>query len=316
MDFPPRGAMDTALPESPVSPPAGYGREEVVVDPSSAEFDWSTHQQLQQLQQQQQQYQQPIPSTSTTEEYYTPPSSSRPISAPPPATTTSRPVVVPTRGGSVREGKEKKSGWARLGLGARSGGEGEEEAKKGRKGKGKDVEKYVAGDQEKEPHSKDKESSFFGGLFGGRKKEAEAAQAREEPPVVEIRLPPPPPTASGALLPNGKYTNFYRLPIHVERAVYRLSHIKLANPRRPLYEQVLISNLMCVSLSSLARHIVLMEWGIQVLVPLNHQQARRSDSDSSPRPHPRHATSLFPHRRIPAALLLPLRLSIGIRPSS
>ena len=40
----------------------------------------------------------------------------------------------------------------------------------------------------------------------------------------------------------GTYTNFYRLPIHVERAVYRLSHIKLANPRRPLYEQVLISN--------------------------------------------------------------------------
>ncbi len=30
----------------------------------------------------------------------------------------------------------------------------------------------------------------------------------------------------------------------MERAVYRLSHIKLANPRRPLYEQVLISNLM------------------------------------------------------------------------
>jgi hypothetical protein len=25
-----------------------------------------------------------------------------------------------------------------------------------------------------------------------------------------------------------------------------LSHIKLANPRRPLYEQVLISNLMCM----------------------------------------------------------------------
>lgn len=42
----------------------------------------------------------------------------------------------------------------------------------------------------------------------------------------------------------GRYTSFYRLPIHVERAVYRLSHIKLANPRRPLYEQVLISNLM------------------------------------------------------------------------
>ncbi|EJD34603.1 hypothetical protein AURDEDRAFT_155029 [Auricularia subglabra TFB-10046 SS5] len=42
-----------------------------------------------------------------------------------------------------------------------------------------------------------------------------------------------------------QYAGHYaRYPIHVERAVYRLSHIKLANPRRPLYEQVLISNLM------------------------------------------------------------------------
>ncbi|KAI8140770.1 hypothetical protein BJV82DRAFT_189963 [Fennellomyces sp. T-0311] len=38
--------------------------------------------------------------------------------------------------------------------------------------------------------------------------------------------------------------NQNRLPIHIERAIYRLSHSKLANPRRPLHEQVLISNLM------------------------------------------------------------------------
>ncbi|CAO3592190.1 unnamed protein product [Absidia cylindrospora] len=36
----------------------------------------------------------------------------------------------------------------------------------------------------------------------------------------------------------------YRLPIHVERAIYRLSHFKLADPRRPLHHQVAISNLM------------------------------------------------------------------------
>ncbi|CAG8628771.1 11099_t:CDS:2, partial [Ambispora leptoticha] len=41
-----------------------------------------------------------------------------------------------------------------------------------------------------------------------------------------------------------KYTNYNRLPIHMERAIYRLSHVKLANPRRPLHEQVLISNMM------------------------------------------------------------------------
>ncbi|KAF9986346.1 40S ribosomal protein S4 [Modicella reniformis] len=41
-----------------------------------------------------------------------------------------------------------------------------------------------------------------------------------------------------------KYSNYNRFPIHIERAIYRLSHVKLANPRRPLHEQVLISNMM------------------------------------------------------------------------
>ncbi|ORZ25646.1 hypothetical protein BCR42DRAFT_400606 [Absidia repens] len=35
-----------------------------------------------------------------------------------------------------------------------------------------------------------------------------------------------------------------RLPLHMERGIYRLSHMKLANPRRPLREQVIISNFM------------------------------------------------------------------------
>ncbi|CEI97850.1 Putative Potential regulator of cell polarity [Rhizopus microsporus] len=38
--------------------------------------------------------------------------------------------------------------------------------------------------------------------------------------------------------------NSNRLPLHVERAIYRLSHMKLADPKRPLRQQVLISNLM------------------------------------------------------------------------
>ncbi|KAI8149829.1 activator of mitotic machinery Cdc14 phosphatase activation C-term-domain-containing protein [Fennellomyces sp. T-0311] len=47
-------------------------------------------------------------------------------------------------------------------------------------------------------------------------------------------------TASEPLLLPGHH----RLPIHTERAIYRLSHIKLSNPRRPLVQQVLISNFM------------------------------------------------------------------------
>ena len=35
-----------------------------------------------------------------------------------------------------------------------------------------------------------------------------------------------------------------RFPIHLERSLYKLSHLKLSNPRRPLHQQVMISNLM------------------------------------------------------------------------
>ena len=98
---------------------------------------------------------------------------------------------------------------------------------------------------------KEKESGFFGSLFGGSKKK------QEESAPSSLGGGAGPATAA-ALLGASKSNNkayspsispqlgnpYARYPIHVERAVYRLSHIKLANPRRPLYEQVLISNLM------------------------------------------------------------------------
>ncbi|CAO3593180.1 unnamed protein product [Absidia cylindrospora] len=58
----------------------------------------------------------------------------------------------------------------------------------------------------------------------------------------------------------------YRLPIHVERAIYRLSHYKLANPRRPLQHQVVISNLMFWYLS------VINAQQQQPLLSTTHQQ--------------------------------------------
>ena len=99
------------------------------------------------------------------------------------------------------------------------------------------------GEREKE---KEKEPGFFGSLFGSKKKQ-------EEPQSVSSNAGR---EAAAALLGASKSSKNYvpppspqlgmyaRYPIHVERAIYRLSHIKLANPRRPLYEQVLISNLM------------------------------------------------------------------------
>lgn len=111
--------------------------------------------------------------------------------------------------------------------------------------------------ESRERAEKEKESGFFGSLFGGgskKKQEQEyppplqsGASARETAQALlgaskssKAYVPPTSPALSAGIGPN----SYARYPIHVERAIYRLSHIKLANPRRPLYEQVLISNLM------------------------------------------------------------------------
>ena len=154
-----------------------------------------------------------------------------------------RPVL--DSGLQSRLSKEKKSGWARLGF-SRSRDSTEDydfddtssisSSASGASRKSKKEKKKLPDVVSEVKDARDKDS-FFGGLFSKKRLE-------EVPPPL---LTPPlaiSPTASGMLSKEGRYLNFYRLPIHVERAVYRLSHIKLANPRRPLYEQVLISNLM------------------------------------------------------------------------
>ena len=99
---------------------------------------------------------------------------------------------------------------------------------------------------------REKESGFFGSLFSSKKKQDDsssqasgyASSGRETAAALlgasksSKGLPTSPSPQPGLQGPYARY------PIHVERAIYRLSHIKLANPRRPLYEQVLISNLM------------------------------------------------------------------------
>ncbi|KAJ1827806.1 hypothetical protein LPJ56_001461, partial [Coemansia sp. RSA 2599] len=69
----------------------------------------------------------------------------------------------------------------------------------------------------------------------------------------------PPPTAR---LAGGNN----RLPIHIERAIYRLASIKLANPRRPLLQQVLLSNMMF--------------WYLELINPRSQQQQQQ------PQPQP------------------------------
>ncbi|KAK9324339.1 hypothetical protein V1517DRAFT_317833 [Lipomyces orientalis] len=68
-----------------------------------------------------------------------------------------------------------------------------------------------------------------------------------DPYVGKSQSPSTPPSPSRAQMVNGNGGRPYyysRFPLHVERAIYRLSHLKLANPRRPLCQQVLLSNFM------------------------------------------------------------------------
>ncbi|KAJ6621406.1 hypothetical protein B0H10DRAFT_2163198 [Mycena sp. CBHHK59/15] len=112
--------------------------------------------------------------------------------------------------------------------------------------------------ERREKEQREKDSGFFGSLFGKKKHDAQASETpslhggREAAQALlgqsrTAKSPGPPSPmgmAPGMMGSAAGINNYSRYPIHVERAIYRLSHIKLANPRRPLYEQVLISNLM------------------------------------------------------------------------
>ncbi|SCZ87915.1 BZ3500_MvSof-1268-A1-R1_Chr2-3g05383 [Microbotryum saponariae] len=250
------------------------------VDPSSADFDWATHaSNLQQAKR---------PPLVATPSIQAPGIASiiRTDTSSPQQQRYSQPAAKATPPPTAT--KEKKSGWARLGLSVRSGAatmsSSLEEKKRGKGAQPTNsapqqpqreafhVQDGASFASQQQQQQQEKDSGFFGGLFGKKKHDHETGNGANPgvsgmmskpsgpptPPLqseVSNRMapPPPPPTATAAQLPTGEYVNFYRLPIHVERAVYRLSHIKLANPRRPLYEQVLISNLMFWYLSIINR---------------------------------------------------------------
>ena len=188
-------------------------------------------QQQQVLEQDRQPSRTPSPDSSTAaHEIVRPDSRSSVTSEAPSHYTAASSTIAPEK----RKEKDKKSIWRKV------GGSSDKQSKKAAKEEKKEKER-----------EKEKESSgFFNSIFGGKKKQEEA------PPPSNLGGGAGPATAA-ALLGASKSKQPYsptlspqlgnpyaRYPIHVERAVYRLSHIKLANPRRPLYEQVLISNLM------------------------------------------------------------------------
>ena len=88
--------------------------------------------------------------------------------------------------------------------------------------------------------TKKEKEGIFSSLFGGGKK-SKAEKDTTSRKLHSRGLSPEPPYRE--LKADIDY-NWTRFSILEERAIYRMAHIKLANPRRALYSQVLLSNFM------------------------------------------------------------------------
>lgn len=88
--------------------------------------------------------------------------------------------------------------------------------------------------------SKKEKEGLFSSFFGGGKKKADRDSGGKKGSSLRSLSPDPP---HRQLKPDIDYP-WTRFAILEERAIYRMAHIKLANPRRALYSQVLLSNFM------------------------------------------------------------------------
>lgn len=91
---------------------------------------------------------------------------------------------------------------------------------------------------------KKEKDGFFSSLLGGGKKKGDRDSGNKKYNLRNLSPEPP----AKILKPDIDY-NWTRFSILEERAIYRMAHIKLANPRRALHSQVLLSNFMFVSRS-------------------------------------------------------------------
>lgn len=131
------------------------------------------------------------------------------------------------------------------------------------------IDNKLQEERKKESHrksdsKKEKDGSIFSSIFGGSKKKEEKEKTTKR--TQHLKVPEEPP-AFKPLVPDVDY-NWTRFPLLEERAIYRMAHIKLANPRRPLVSQVLLSNFMYSYLA------IVQAMHPQMNVPTSPQQKR------------------------------------------
>ncbi|KAG9233400.1 hypothetical protein BJ875DRAFT_45387 [Amylocarpus encephaloides] len=88
--------------------------------------------------------------------------------------------------------------------------------------------------------NKKEKDGLFSSIFGGGKKKSDRDSTSKKSAAQRAISPDPPHRQPK---PDIDYS-WTRFSILEERAIYRMAHIKLANPRRALYSQVLLSNFM------------------------------------------------------------------------
>ncbi|CAA22593.1 Protein zds1 [Schizosaccharomyces pombe] len=182
------------------------------------------------------------------------------------------------------ESKKTKRSWGRLFV----SGDSDKEHKEHKKDKQKKKNDQISSSSKSASSFKkdrDKES-IFGSLFGSKKKQTEIPPVSSSPPHNDAP-PKAKPISAPSELPNttsvaeakcqtvtddegtdqqsdekstepktfipDKDYYWSRFPICTERAIYRLSHIKLSNAHRPLFQQVLLSNFMYSYLDLISR---------------------------------------------------------------
>jgi len=121
-------------------------------------------------------------------------------------------------------------------------------------------------------HKKEKEG-LFSSIFGGKKSKAEKETHKRQH---SRGLSPEPPHK--VLKPDIDY-NWTRFSILEERAIYRMAHIKLANPRRALYSQVLLSNFMYSYLAKVQ------QMHPQMNLPTSAKQAKKQEREHKQSQH-------------------------------